>query len=141
MRAMWADDDTAIRLTSRSICALLARSLIDRQDLDVPGLTWLQDVTEATGSTPTELYDTNLKSFVCGVLSPPMGDLPPEHVASFETTLAILMGAVTQADSVIDRTILGTGLQTFFERMVDDGYGDNSAVRTLRQMYQSITLP
>jgi hypothetical protein len=70
-----------------------------------------------------------------------MGDLPPEHVASFETTLAILMGAVTQADSVIDRTILGTGLQTFFERMVDDGYGDNSAVRTLRQMYQSITLP
>jgi len=145
MRAMWADDDAAIRLTSRSICALLARSLIHRGELDRPELTWLQDVTEATAnaisnSPITELYHINRKSFVCGVLSPPMGGgLPTDHVASFERILAILMGAVTQADSDIDRTVLGTELQTFFQRMEDDGHGDNSAVSTLRRMYQSIT--
>jgi hypothetical protein len=144
MRAMCADDDAAIRLTSRSTCALLARSLIHRGELDRPELTWLQDVTEATAnaisnSPITDLYHINRKSFVCGVLSAPMSDLPTEHVASFERTLAILMGAVTQADSDIDRTVLGTELHTFFQWMEADGHVDNSVVSTLHRMYQSIT--
>jgi hypothetical protein len=144
MRALWADNDAAIRLTSRSICALLARSLLHRRELDGPGLAWLQDVTEATAnaifnSPITELYHINRKSFVFGVLSPSMGDLPTEHVASFKRTLTILTGAVTLADSDIDRTMLGIELQTFFQRMEADDQVDNGVVSTLRRMYQSIT--
>jgi hypothetical protein len=125
MRALWADNDAAIRLTSRSICALLARSLIHRRELDGPGLAWLQDVTEATANTIfnspiTELYHINRKSFVCGVLSHPMGDLPTEYVTSFKRALAILMGTVTQADSDMDITVLGTEPQTFLQQMEAD---------------------
>ena len=99
MRAWWDDSNAAIRITSRSICALLARQVI-RIPLEEAGpqLCWLHDIT---GEAPKAIYDAdvvtrdrmNLKSFVYGVLSSPVGDLPIEDAASFKETLAILLDA------------------------------------------------
>jgi Family of unknown function (DUF6535) len=97
MRDLWDDSDTAIRFTSRSICALLAKQVV-RGALEEPQLRWLHDVT---GEAPKAIYDAdvvtrdriNLKSFVYGVLSSPVGDLPIEDAASFKETLAILLDA------------------------------------------------
>ena len=146
MRAMWADADTAIRVTSRSICALLARCLMRRGQLEGPELAWLEFVTgepsntifKSLGDNPT-LERMNLKSFVYGVLSPHMGELSTEHAASFERTLAILMGALTQTD--LDRTALRTGLQNLIQQMEDAGDHDSIAVSALRQIQQNIPQP
>lgn len=96
MRVMWAaDSDSAIRVTSRIICALLARPLLRKGGLEEPELRWLEDVT---GTSSNEIFNSditkrnlmNLKSFVPGVLS--QGGCPTEHVISFEETISILIG-------------------------------------------------
>jgi hypothetical protein len=72
MRALWDDSDTAIRVTSRSICALLAKQVIREESLEEPQLRWLQEVTGSTavyGANPDTRKCMNLKSFVYGVLS------------------------------------------------------------------------
>jgi hypothetical protein len=119
MRRMWADDDTAIRVTSRSICALLARCLLRIQPLEAPDLGWLEEVT---GISSNEIYNShgsfasldrdNLKSFVHGIFlhQERVEDLPAEHSTSFAETLAILMGARTQAGP-FDRDIFSQGIQ------------------------------
>jgi hypothetical protein len=101
MRALWDDGDTAIRVASRSICALLARQVIRQEWLTEQQIHWLQD---ATGSTAVYGADTdtrnhmNFKSFVYGVLSDQMGDLPTEDAVSFKNTLAILLDVENDAD-------------------------------------------
>ena len=146
MRAMWADADAAIRVTSRSICALLARCLIHRGQLDGSELAWLQDVIEESprtiyNSPVAELDHMNLKSFVYSLLSHQAGDLPKEHVASFERTLVILMGIAMPTDADIDRAVLKTGLQNLIQRMKTDGYRGSFAATALCQMYESILQP
>jgi hypothetical protein len=147
MRAMWSDGDAAIRVTSRSICALLARYLMRRGQLEGPELAWLQDVT---GETPHAMLNSlgdfavldhmNLKSFVYGVLSPQAGELPTENTASFTKTLAILMDAGLQPP--YDRTRFNAGLVNFIHRVEneDDPRGPFAANK-LGQMYQSILQP
>src|SRR6267142_3473849 len=101
MQAMWAHSDTEIRITSRSICALLARYLLRTRLLEPSQRSWLRYVT---GEEPRAISDAdpdtrahmNLKAFVSGVLAHQGGDLPAEHVTSFTETLAILMDARTQ---------------------------------------------
>jgi hypothetical protein len=141
MRAMWADGDAAIRLTSRSICALLARCLVHRGQLEGPELAWLQDVTGEPSNTiynssVSNLGHINLKSFVYGVLPLQQGDLPAEHVASFTKTLAILMDAGAQVP--FNKTVFRTGLGDLIQRIEGDGDHGNAAANTLRQMYESI---
>ena len=118
MRALWDDNDSAIRITSRSICALLARKVV-RKPLEEaqPWLCWLHDVT---GEAPKAIHDAdvvtrdrmNFKSFVYGVLSNQAGDLPIEDDASFRETLAILLDARydahfdTNFDTIISRNRL-----------------------------------
>ncbi|KAF8476435.1 hypothetical protein DFH94DRAFT_111485 [Russula ochroleuca] len=87
--------DTAIRLTSRSICALLARQVF-RGQLEEQQIRWLQEVT---GESLRAIHDAdsdmknhmNLKSFVYGVLSSQMDDLATEDATSFKEALAILL--------------------------------------------------
>jgi hypothetical protein len=145
MRAMLADDDAVIRLTFRSICALLAKFLMRRRWLGQPELAWLQDATEVPSNT---IYDTlgniveldhmNLRSFVCGVLSPQVGhgDLPTEHAAAFTKTLAILMDAGAQAP--FNRTVFRTGLENLIQRIEGDPERGSVAANALRQLYQNI---
>ena len=96
MRTLWDDSDTAIRFTSRSICALLAKMVIEEEQPEESQLRWLHDVT---GRTSRAIYDAdtdtrhhmNLSSFVYGVLSDQEGDPPTEDTTSFKETLAILL--------------------------------------------------
>jgi hypothetical protein len=94
MRELWGHADTAICLTSRSICALVARQVV-RVPLEEPQLRWLHNVT---GEASNPIYNAsivkrdhmNLKSFVYGVLSNRVGDLAT-HTTSFKETIAILL--------------------------------------------------
>ena len=97
MRALWGDDDTAISVTSRSICALLAKKLVRvSATLEVSQQIWLHDITD---ETPGAIYDAdfelrdrmNIKSFVYEVLSNYEGNLSTEDAKSFKETLGILL--------------------------------------------------
>jgi hypothetical protein len=91
MQDFWDDSDTAIRFNSRSICALVAKQVF-REALDEPQIRWLHEVTKEQGriddSTLVERDRMNLKSFLYGVFSKRVEDLPIE---SFKDTLAILL--------------------------------------------------
>jgi len=131
MRAMWTDGDVEIRITSRSICALLARRLLRRRQLDAPELGWLQDVTR-TGEPPNMIFDSdpttqdhmNLKAFVYGLLSSSgqEGDLPREHAISFTETLAILMDAGIERP--FDRNKFQDQLSALVGRIETEGSGE-----------------
>ena len=146
MRAMWADSDIGIRVTSRSICALLARCLLRRWDLQGSELGWLQDVI---GEQSGEIFDSgetkrdymNLKSFVYSLLLGQEGDLPMEHATTFTETLAILMDAGFQ--SPFDRTKFHNQLSALIERIEHDTTeGSDEMVDKLRRMFEySLPLP
>jgi hypothetical protein len=100
MRAWLDSSDTAIRVTSRSICALLAKQVVREEWLEEPQLRWLQEVTGSRavyGANPDTRKRMNLKSFVYGVLSN-QGDLPTEDAASFKGTLGILLDVENDAN-------------------------------------------
>ncbi len=139
MRAMWADNDTGIRVISRSICALLARCLLRKGQLEGPELGWLQDVTGESSytifnSNTATLGRMNLKAFVYGLLLRLKGDLPAEHATSFTETLAILMDARIQRS--FDRTIFKEQLSSLVERTEQDATEDSrEVVEKLRRMF------
>ena len=96
MRILWTDDDPVIRVTSLSICALLAKHFLREYP---PDLAWLEDVLgESRNTIFTSLNDLatvdsmNIDSFVHGVLSSDQSDsdnLLNDQV--FVETLLILM--------------------------------------------------
>jgi hypothetical protein len=100
MRALRNDDDNSICITSRSICALVARQVVRKQPLNGEDLRWLQEVT---GSSSNEILEANatvrdqmnFKSFVFGALPNHVTDLSTEDAISFNETLAILLGIRT----------------------------------------------
>ncbi|KAH9989253.1 hypothetical protein BJV77DRAFT_1185869 [Russula vinacea] len=98
----WLDsNDTATRLVSRSICALLARRAF-REPLGEQRLHWLHGVTgepvnKIKGADSDTQNHMNFKSFVYGVLSRQEGDLPTEDEKSFKETLAILLDIESDA--------------------------------------------
>jgi hypothetical protein len=103
MQALWNDSDTTIRVTSRSICALLAKQVV-RQALEAPQILWLGAVTgenlnRISNSDPTTLDRMILKSFLYKVLSNQDADPPTE---SFKETLAILLDARTDVGFDVD---------------------------------------
>src|SRR6266849_2196962 len=103
MRTLWADSDAAIRVASRSICALIARRVCRRNWPAEEELRWLQEVT---GDASHDIFNAdietrdrmNFKSYVYGVLSNQMGDLPREDATCFRETLAILLDVETDPD-------------------------------------------
>jgi hypothetical protein len=103
MRASWDESDTSIRVTSRSICALIAKRVGRRRRLEEEELRWLQDVTGEPShdilNADVETRDhMNIKSFVYGVLSDQVGDLPAEDATYFRETLAILLDVRADPD-------------------------------------------
>ncbi|KAI0000134.1 hypothetical protein BJV74DRAFT_144633 [Russula compacta] len=108
LRKLWADSDPAIRVTSRSICAHLARDLVRNYKSELEesesDMTWLREVmgepaTAITNSLndPATLDHMNLKSFVYGLLSNPTGDPLAKRPICFVETLAVLMNAGSPA--------------------------------------------
>jgi hypothetical protein len=138
MQEFWGDSDTAICVTSRSICALVARQVIREPTLEGPQLQWLQEVTGKASNTiytaDTATRDhMNLKSFVYGVLSNRVGDLPTEVATSFKETLATLLDVGNYAD-----------FDTNFQRRLseeigwiqqDDPQGSDEVVDKLRSIF------
>jgi len=99
MRSLWGDMDDSIRITSRSICALVARQAVRKRQLKEAALSWLHEVTGESSNSILEanvtvLDQMNFKSFVNGALPNhlPYRDLSTEDAASFNETLAILVG-------------------------------------------------
>ena len=102
MQAFWDDTNTAIRVASRSICALLAKQIAVEDPLEEQQLRWLQEVTGSRAiyeANPDTRKRMNLKSFVHGVLSNQVCDLPTEDEMSFKKTLAILLDEGNDAHS------------------------------------------
>ena len=106
MRALWSDDDTTIRVTSRSICALLAKQVV-RQGLGEPQIVWLEAVI-GDEFDRIRMYHSDfqtrdrmiLKPFLHKVLLNQDGepDLPTESFKCFKETLAILLDVGTDVD-------------------------------------------
>jgi len=150
MRQMWVDDDAAIRITSRSICALFARCLLHKQPLEEADLSWLQDVI---GESSHEIYNrnsrgsfasldhVNLKSFVHSILPHQEGveDLPAEHTTSFTETLAILMGAGTQAP--FNGAVFSQRISDLIVSMEEDGPQSTIVATKLHHMFLDFLQP
>ena len=136
MRAWLDSSDTAIRVASRSICALLAKQVLREEWFEEQQLRWLQEVTESRAVYSADPETKNrliFKSFVRGVLSNQEGDLPTEDAASFEETLAILL-------DVGDDAHFDTGFQIRLSEEVgwmhwDDPEGSGDVVDKLRAMF------
>jgi len=103
MRALWDDLDPSIRITARSICALLARHFLRQYPPEESELAWLHEVIGLPShviynqfrDTPA-LDNMNIDAFVYGVLSNQTDDLPITQAISFAETLVILMRAGSQ---------------------------------------------
>jgi hypothetical protein len=145
METLWDDGNTAIRVTSRSICALIARQVVRRDWLEEEDLRWLERVTGKTShailNADVETRDRmNFKSFVHGVLSNQVGDLPTEDATSFRETLAILLDA--RADPDFDFPSSQNQLCGEVRRIhQDDPQGSREVVDRLRSMFPFIPPP
>ncbi|KAI9439792.1 hypothetical protein H4582DRAFT_1942943 [Lactarius indigo] len=116
----------AIRVTSRSICALLVRRILRNRPTRGSELLWLQDVLGESSNTIlnslgnlTTVDHMNVDSFVYGILSYPTGDLPVAQVTCFVDTLAILMNAGGKM-AIIHKNIFEEGLSELFRRAEHD---------------------
>ena len=111
LRALWSDEDTAVRVRARCISALLARRIL--RDIGGPtprrstrdgDISWLEAVFGESGPSSNKIYNSlqdlneldsmNLNSFVRGVKSPLVaGRLTNKELTSILDTLTILMDA------------------------------------------------
>lgn len=145
MRTLWIDSDPAIRVTSRSICALLAKYLLLRQHHpEESELAWLENVIGQFPNSSVNLLDnlvtvehTNLKSYVYGVLSNQSNDLPAKHATAFAETLAILMNAGGPA--ALSKDIFEEQLFAFIQRTENDDHQHrDEVVGRLRDIFRGL---
>ncbi|KAI0000142.1 hypothetical protein BJV74DRAFT_794417 [Russula compacta] len=141
IRTVWADRDPAVRVTARSICALLARRLLRKFPLEASELAWLEDVMglpsntiyNALGDLST-VDNMNIDSFVYGVLSKQTDDLPILPATAFAETLVILTKAGSQA--VLRRDTFEEQLSLLILRVEQGSHEDrNNVVVRLRNMF------
>jgi len=134
MRELWANADPAIRMTARSICALLAKHLLhqDSWQLGQPELAWLQDVLgEPSRTIYNQLGDytvadnMTIDSFVYGVLShhTDYPNLPITQATSesFIEKLATLMNSGTRITN-IHRNIFADKFDSLIRRVEESGH-------------------
>ena len=142
MRAWLDSSDTAIRVTSHSICALLAKQVVAREvlePLEEQQLRWLQDVT---GSRAVYNADRdrrnrmNIKSFVRGVFSNQVGELPTEYATSFNETLAVLLDMDVENDADFERNFQTRLSQVVDQLHRDDTEDNGDVVHRLRTMFR-----
>jgi hypothetical protein len=145
METLWNDGNTAIRVTSRSICALIARRVGRRDWPEEEELRWLEGVTGETSrdilNADVETRDRmNFRSYVYGVFSKQAGDLPTEDATSFKETLAILLDV--RSDPQFDRETSQNRLSDEVGRIHrDDPGGSPEVVVRLHSMFSFIGPP
>jgi hypothetical protein len=96
---LWNNIDNSIRITSRSICALVARQVVRKRrrgGIEDADISWLQEVSGSPSDVIREAGGTVLdqiifKSFVFGALPNNAIHLSVEDATSFKETLAILL--------------------------------------------------
>lgn len=145
MRPLWTDNDPTIRVTARSICALFARQLLRKPYLEAGELSWLQEVMDRQSSTIfdcsnlTTVDSMNVDSFVNGVLSCQIGDLPDAQETSFKETLEVLMRTNNQTS--LHNDTFEERLPSLIRRVQEeDGYRNrDNVVESLRRMSSSTT--
>ena len=144
MRPLWDHNDPAIRVTSRSICALLARHLLLRPNgREEPELDWLKEVVGSPPNAGDNYFDDivtvdrmNLKSFVYGVLSIQTDKLSSKDATVFAETLAILMNAGGRTS--LSRDIFEEQLTAFVHWTEnDDDKHRDEVIGKLRDMLQA----
>jgi len=139
MRALWDDPDPSIRITARSICALLARHFLRRNPPEMSELMWLQDVM---GQSPNEMFnginntsmldDMNIDAFVYGVLSNQTDELPITQAISFAETLVILAGGQTS----LRRDMFRAQLSSLISRVENGGHQHrDNVLEKLRRIF------
>ena len=147
MRPLWAESDPAIRVTARSICALLAKQLLRKPNLKVGELSWLHDVMDRP---PNEVFQAlrvndfgkadnmNFDSFVNGVLSQQTGDLPNVQAILFTETLQALVNTNNQTSIHADN--FKAWLTSLIQQMEEEGDQDRGdVVGKLRSVSSSTT--
>ena len=141
MRTLWADSDPAIRVTARSICALLARHFLRRYPPTEPVLAWLQDIMGIRSNIIFDsIYDRNavdrmnIDSFVYGVLSNQSGDLRNEQ--TFLETLVILTSAGSQTD--LRRSVLETEISALVRRAEQSHHRLHEVVEKVRKIPEAV---
>lgn len=111
MHPLWSDEDTAVSVRARCICALLARRILrdiggpaPRRSLTDADIAWLEAVFGESGPSSNNIYNSlhdltvldnmNVTSFVRRVNSPLLaGRLTNKEITSILDTLTILMDA------------------------------------------------
>ena len=106
MHELWYNFDNSVRITSRSICALVARQIVRKRQLEKAERQWLQEVTGDSSNTTLEANITatvrdqmNLISFVYAALPNYASHLSSEDATSFKETLAVLLDVGTDFTS------------------------------------------
>ena len=142
MRSLWAETDPSIRIISRSICALLARHLLRKHQLEGWELAWLQSVM---GKTSHAIFNAlanrtvdsmNLDAYVYGVLSRQTDDLSTKQASSFMSTLTIL--ANTGTDAAFRRSVAEGGITAFIERADEQDKCLREVVGKLRRIFEGV---
>ena len=144
MRTLWDDTDAAIRFTSRSICALLAKQVV-REALDEPQRRWLHGIT---GEAPRAIGDAdivrrdrmNLKSFLYGVLSNDSNHVGDPTEDGFKETLATLLnvGTDVEFERIHSQILLSDQLRWIQH---DDPEDSREVVEKLRMMFPFLPPP
>lgn len=145
MRALWADTDPHIRITSRSVCALLARRLVRKQPLEESELAWLEEVMGKSSNTIfnslediSKADSMNFDSYVYGVLANQMVDPPAKAATFFMEMVAILANPGSQAAfrrSVLERRISESSLLRRAEEQEADS---NEVIGRLHRVLETV---
>ena len=146
MLSLWGDMDNSIRITSRSICALIARQVIRNQRLNGEVLSWLQEITGEPSNSirtadTTVLDQMNFKSFVNAALPNyvPHRHLSTEDAASFNETLAILLGVIAYGQDYFSTPDWQTRLSEEIGRIERyDSRGGRQVFNKLRLVFPSL---
>jgi hypothetical protein len=142
MRTLWTDSDPSIRITARSICALLARRLLRKYSLEESELAWLQEVLGKSSNTIfnslgiTSIDSMNLDAYVYGVLSHQTEDLSYEQAGSFVATLIILTNAGSESHFRLDN--LEGGISALIQRADEQDGHQREVVENLHRAYEQV---
>jgi hypothetical protein len=141
MRTLWADSDPSIRITARSICALLAKHLLHKHILEESELAWLQEVMAMPSNTifnalgnSSAVDSMNLNAYVYGVLSRQTEDLPTRQATSFLETMSILTNA--RGDFVFRGVIIEGGISALIQRADGQDGRLGEVIGQLRRAYE-----